>query len=328
MSYPLGLQPKKVVAIIDNTFRVYRRNLKTMLLLGVLIGGLGQFLSYVALFFLGDAAYVNPDYLQTILQSSTATSIDMMRFMDAYSGLMRANLVMLLVQSVVSLFVSPFVMGGISLVTGGYFHGEICSTAQWFNRTRGLYGKLLGTWLARGLMVAATAVCLIPVLIVLVLLVSLVTVATVGIAIWLPVLIMFVLMIPTFAVVMALLSWPELILPISISHARYGFSYVGRAFSLFFKNFWRMVGLITLTWGITMVVSLLTIAAASLVTQSAAFFAPVSNIVNMLFSSFTIPLVPISMMLMYQDIRIRRDGYDLVLRQNDLLAPLPVNGGV
>ncbi|MDR3207249.1 MAG: hypothetical protein LBT60_02855, partial [Oscillospiraceae bacterium] len=49
MEFPFGLRPVGVTGLLDNTFRVYRRNLGAVLLFALLIGGLSQFLAQAVL---------------------------------------------------------------------------------------------------------------------------------------------------------------------------------------------------------------------------------------------------------------------------------------
>ncbi len=336
MNYPFGLRAMSAGMILDHSFRIYRRNFKQIALFSLLIGGLGQLLAQAVLMlpiFGGSFYSAYGNFFQNYLNMFTGSlgeygSTDPSAMFQSLSTLMVSMSVGLLIQALLSLFVIPLVTGGITDVAGGYYHGITDSAGGWFRRERARYGKLVLTGLARLLGLAGSyTAAIIPILIVYTAMVFLmVGVFAAGAGVVGAVFIVIVLLVLILAAAVVI-SWVEFIFPVAIVEGKLGFSGLGRAFRLYFSNFWRMLGIVVLAWCVVGISGLIVTALSTVMTTflHVPLFAGV--LLNVLFSALTAPIMPIVMTLAYLSNRIRREGYDLALRQRDQMArPSPSDG--
>ena len=322
-TYPFGLRPKSIAAILDNTFRLYRRNFAAICLFGLLIGGLGQLITQLIQILLVGGTPVT-EYQNLLSAYGNMLS----GYGNPYFGnfgavyqdfgaILGASTIMMLLNMIVNIFVTSFVIGGIVGIAAGYAHGNTAKPAVWFGSAGRRYGRLTLTGFARllfnGISYAALSIG------------ALIIFAVVFLAAFYSLAISVIGMLAVILAVVVLASWPELFFPVAIVENKYGFQGIGRAFSLFFKNFWRMSGLLILVWLITLIINLPlslipTILPLLGLTDPGLISAGVywgSVILSVLVGALTTPVLPIATTLIYLDIRVRREGYDIALKQRD-----------
>ena len=329
MSYPFGLSPMGIGSILDHTFRIYRRNFAAIALFCLLIGGLGQFLVLLLQSLLLGGAYATSiqglfsSYIN-LLSGDNIYSPDYAQDTMRYATNVLGALVMpMLLGLLTSLFVTPFVTGGVVNITAAYYHGVVDKPAVWFGRVRQTYGKLVRTGFARMVCMGASILALFFVFFVIAFAIGIITAAISGVIAG----IFFVFFLIVFIAVVAaaivvLISWIEMLYPVAVVENQYGFRGIGRSFKIFTKNFWKIVLLIILCGSIATAVTM----PLQMVTVAFAFMSEgfpyllmsvISNVISALLTALTAPLLPIAITLAYFDTRIRREGYDIAVRQRD-----------
>ena len=318
--YPFGLRPKSIAVILDNTFRLYRRNFKAIALFSLLIGGLGQLLVQFITALLMDGTSV-ADVQSMVLSSSNMledffSSGDVAMSYQNIWDMMGTSMGSILLSLAITIFVSSLITGGVVSIAAGYYHGETDSPVGWLRRIGRMYGRVALTGFAQLLFIGMTSfVAAIAAVLVLVLLVLAFANAPV---------VLSVLGIALIVVVLALSFWPELIFPVAIIENKFGFMGFSRTLALYFKNFWRVAGLLVLVWLITLMINLPLsllymiwpmLEVSGLAGSVVVYWA--GTILSVVVSALTAPLMPIAMTLGYLDIRVRREGYDIALRQRD-----------
>ncbi|MDR2670410.1 MAG: hypothetical protein LBC26_01650, partial [Oscillospiraceae bacterium] len=246
---------------------------------------------------------------------------DMLSMLTSWSEAMRAGS---LLNFAVSLLITPMVTGGITNVVSGYYHGVKDTAGGWFARARNHYGRFLltGVVLMLSSIVSGLAV-IIPFFLLFALFALLASVLTLSgsiasIFIGVPIMLVAVAILFTVG-----FMWTLLIFPAAVNEGSFGFRAAGRALSLTFKNFWRMLGTMALTYLIVFLVqAMLSLGVVFLV---ALLGAPlwVNTLVSAPLGALISPIVPIVSSLVYLNARIRREGYDLYLRSHGLSSEYP-----
>jgi hypothetical protein len=116
---------------------------------------------------------------------------------------------------------------------------------------------------------------------------------------------MVVVIIVFFILIFVLMIFAALAFPIAIQEDRYGFSWVPRALILFKNKIGKTIALVLLTGFLILVLQLI------LQTLFALFPPLVSTVGNVLVTALLQPVALIAYALLYLDIRITTEGYDL-----------------
>ncbi len=220
-----------------------------------------------------------------------------------------------LLVSLAGLLVLPFMAGAISQVVAASYLGETLAAGPALRRTLGRFWALLGSWFITHLPLLAAAVVMLVLLLVGAGIGTFVVVASIGFLVVTP----LVLAVSALSVVVAPAIVVEELGPIAG---------VRRSWSLVWRRFWPVVGISLLAGLITGLVA----SALSFVPSFVALFfgleygwivLAVGAIVASLVSE---PIVAIAATLIYFDLRIRTEGFDLQVIATGLAASDPAPG--
>jgi hypothetical protein len=279
------LKPMSVIGIIDQTIKLYRRNFKAIILFTLLIGGTASLI--VSLLQLGTRINMSEWPLQSILEGQFTLDT----LLSTYSAA-QPNLLASLLSFVVNGFITPLVVGGVTFIALAASHGTIKKNS--LSQVCSIYGKLLGTFWAEIVLIIGVIIAF---LITILIFVS--TGFTAGFIIAAIVLIVCVFFI-SFLTVFAF--------PVAILEGRYGFAWLPRAWKLFISKTGKTIGLVLLTSLFVLILSLI-------LQGIFALFPPlISTVGNVLVSGLLEPIPYIAFALLYLDIRMRSEGYDLEIR--------------
>lgn len=298
-----SLRPMDIGSIIDRTFRLYRNNFSAIILFALLIGGTANLI--IALTRLGAGAFQTDSVFGALYSGimNGESASDILSNMPAahQSGL---PILSSFLSVLVYVFVSPLVTGGVVLITLSACNVRNGENGGYFSQVKKIYPKLIGTQLAMFVVLVLFVIALmIPMVIILVAVAfgasdyTFIYITTV-IVVSLLAILAFVFFIPYFV----------MIFPVAIHENKFGFKPVGRTWKLFRKRFWKSIGVVLLT---SVIVSALSMVVGTVV----AFFPAFLNV--LLSTAVTALLTPVSTIavtLLYLDIRMTVEGYDLELR--------------
>ena len=279
--YNYTMKPLRISGIIDQTFKIYRSNFKAIIVFALLIGGTVDLI--VALLQLGSTAAQLTTPLGSLLSSE-----NILDALISFSDSTRPSMLASLINIASFIFITPFVTGGITLITLNVAHGH--SEDRYLPQALARYGKLIGVTLS-----------LIPLFSLLIIVFIIISI----IFSFLPFLITITMLV-SFCVFVILYLFA---FPIALQEERYGFSWFGRAWSLFRRKVGKTVGLLLLT---ALLVSVL-----SFVLQSffLIFLPPlIGAVIRITVASLLQPITTIAITLLYLDIRLSKEGYDLEMR--------------
>lgn len=315
-----SMRPMDIGSIIDRTFKLYRNNFSSFILFSLLIGGTATLI--ISLANLGAGAF-NTNSALGSLYSGLA---DGESFLDAFSEFSAASqsgspVLSTVLSLLMSVFVTPFVTGGIVVITLSACNVRNGESGGYFSQVKKIYPKLIGTQFAMtAVAILFFIVLMIPVVIILVV----VAIGSAGSGSGVAYIITVIVVV--LAVVLAtVFSIPFfwLIFPVAIHENKFGFKPVGRTWSLFRRKFWKSIGLVLLT-------SIMIYALSAVVGIIVAFLPPILNVI--LTTAITALLTPVSYIavtLLYLDIRMTVEGYDLELRsaamKSAAIAEIPGN---
>jgi hypothetical protein len=113
-------------------------------------------------------------------------------------------------------------------------------------------------------------------------------------------------------------SFITFVYPVAITEKTYHFNAVGRSFKLVAKKFWKVLGINILVYLLVYIV----IGAITGLALIAAVLSPVDimfqQVITLLISALATPIIYIAAAILYFDVRIRVEGYDLELMSDDL----------
>ena len=295
------LKPMSVGTIIDQTFRLYRNNFLSVILFSLLIGGS---ITAAISMFSRDAQLFG--YFSSVfdMMKEITTGEGLNNFTENYTAPSLSKYLLSMLLSLLNMIlVMPFVSGGIVFITLAYAHGIKETAGVWFSQVRPLYGKLIATMLA---MIFASSIIVSLLFTAFMIIVALVIAFGVQNT-WL-----FLILIP-FALafllgLIALLAFIALVYPAAVQENLYGFKSIGRAWNLFRRKFWKTIGLVVLVYLITSIVTVVLSMAIAFLPWVAMYIADAA--IGALIS----PVALIAITLLYLDIRMTKEGYDLQLR--------------
>jgi hypothetical protein len=279
------MKPLGVIGILDQTIKLYRSNFKAFILFVLLIGGTANLI--VSLIQLGAGITV----LESPLQNLLAGQFTLDTLVNSF-GAAQPNWLASLLSILVAIFINPLVTGGVVFVALAASHGKI--EQNYLSRVSSKYGKLVRTFLA--LMALLAGFVLAAVIILLIFAYAASTAGIVVAAIALCVLGLVALLICAFA------------FPVAVQEDRYGFTWLPRAWRLFKSKAGKTVGLLLLTYLLVMVLELILQMIFTLLPPL------ISTIGTVLVGSLLEPIPLIAVALLYLDIRMRTEGYDLEIR--------------
>ncbi|MDR1158805.1 MAG: hypothetical protein LBK75_11000 [Oscillospiraceae bacterium] len=327
MDLPFEPKPMGVGTILDHSFRIYRRNFGAIALFALLIGALSQILVNLVLLSALPGGLSGPGLSNFFNQYLDILGGDMDNYDDMFSMLTRWGSAMRagsLLNIAVSLLITPMVTGGITNVVSGYYHGVKDTAGGWFARARSHYGQFLLTGIVLLLSsILSGLVVIIPLFLLMILFALLMSALTLsgglaGVFIGLPIILAAVVILFTCG-----FMWTLLIFPAAVNEGSFGFRAARRAFSLTFKNFWRMLGTMALTYLIVFLVQAMLSGGVMFLTTLLGTPLWLNSLVSAPLGALISPLVPIVSSLMYLNARIRREGYDLYLRSHGLSSEYP-----
>ena len=304
-----SLRPMGIGTILDRTFKIYRQNFKDMLFFSLLIGSTVTLL--VSLFNAGTSMSAG-DMLLSPLSGliDNGFSINAVDDLLAMQGALAGGLLSSIANFIIAVFITPLVSGGISLITlsASLEDGE----KNFFKRIKPIWMKLVLTQLAAGVAFILAAIVFLILMGVINIPVMLLSYGSFSgpSAIMIVSIVLFALIYLLFIV--AVYAFYCLIFPVAVHENKFGFSAVGRTFSLFRRRFWKS------TW--LSVLSILMVGALELIALIILAFVPliVSTAMSTIFMALLTPVTAIAFTLLYLDIRITKEGYDLELRAASL----------
>lgn len=304
------LRPMTISEILDDTFKVYGKNLSTILIYSAIIGGIfslivsfatGQMMMPMDAFFedwmdILENPNIDPE-------SAIGPIAEMVPNFFAFQGM-----VMLL--SLISLiFVNPFIQGGIISVTYNHTMGRSVNIRDSLNATLKRFWKLVLTSLS--LVPYFIGVGIVLVILTIILLVPLVLT---GIAMSNDptggriagfIFILFIAL--ALMILLAILSGLFIIFTFQVAttEGQYGFNAIGRSFKLVAKKFWRVLG-------ISLIINLI----VGIIAGMVAFIAGISSLISpftsitnyvtgFISSAFITPIFHISITLLFMDTKAR-----------------------
>ena len=281
----ITMKPMNVIGIIDQTIKLYRNNFKAIILFVLLIGGTANLI--VALIGLGANAATLESPLSRLLQGEFSLETLMYSFIGA-GGTGQSNAFSDLLDIIVSVFLYPLVAGGVTFIALTASHGTVENS--YMSKVSPKYGSLLVTFLA---MIALYLAFFIAVLILVALFSRLIFLA--------------VIIIMGLFVFIAL-PLTAFCLPVAIQEERYGFAWLPRAWGLYKSKTGKTIGLLLLTFLFVQILTLV------LTTLFALFPPLISTVGTVLITALLEPVTLIAAALLYLDIRMTAEGYDLELR--------------
>ena len=306
MQNPSSLRSMSISAIIDRTFRLYRQNFKDIILFSLFIGGTASLVTM--LLNVGITMSAGDILFNPLLDIIDGTDlIDSLSYLAGLQSALTSGIFYTLISIITGLFVYPIVYGGLSMVTlSAVFEEE---EKNFFRRVMSMYWKLFYTQFASGVMVILLSIALIILIAIIIIPITLISAggSFTGAMIFAVILILVV----SIAFI-ALFTFFLLVFPVAVHEQTFGFKAVGRAWSLFRRRFWKSFGLLVLS---TLIVSVL-----SAIISSITSFLPliVGSVTSTVLTAFLTPVITIAFALLYVDIRITVEGYDLELRASML----------
>lgn len=293
------LRPMGIGEIIDRTFKIYRSNFVGILLFSLLIGGAVNLV--VSLLTMGSAAQASSAATAALNALQSGQSLEwVMR--DFYGYTQAAVGGSALWANLAAILITPFVTGSITYIALATCHGEHEEGTGWLARVKGMYWKLIGTNLANGLLVFGIYLAVLLLLFFAVLNPMrsvLYGVSSFGV---------FLVAIVVFCGAIFLSAYYNLLYAVAVQEQRFGFRPIKRTFSLLTRKFWKVLGTMLL---LGLLVGLLELAFGAVL----AILPPLLvSVVKSVTDALIAPITVIAGALLYLDIRMTTEGYDLELR--------------
>ncbi len=306
-----SLKPMTVSEILDNTFRVYGKNLPAILMFSAVVGGVfALIMSYLTQQMM--PAMPSSNWLE-LLENPYAVpefapeSIEqMLPQIFAFQGLT------LLFSLINMIFISPFVQGGIINLTYHDFRGQRLGVQESLTTTFKKFWKLVLTSLS--LIPYYIGVGVVMLILVVLLVVPLVLSGVAmsndptGGKVAGFILLLFITL--ALIIIMAILTGLFVVFTYQATavEENYGFNAIGRSFKLVSKKFWRVLGITLLFYlivGIIGGVISFIMGITSLVSPNAVIANYVSGFIM---TAFISPILYIATTLIFLDVRARVEG--------------------
>lgn len=317
-----SLKPMTVGGILDTTFQIYRNNFITILAFSALISGIFDVLQLTATLLMAPTGALSDPWgilITAIKSGNPETFLSAMPTPVIGTDYLLRTIIMSGVAGflgiVGSLCIIPFVQGGIIHITQQYLHGKSLDVKTAFQDTIGRFGKLVLT--ALSVMVYYIAVSFAAMVIIIVFVIPLVflgiamgngsnVLAIVG---FIMLLIVFIfVMVALFLIAYTFISF---VYPVAITEGLFHFNAIGRSFKLVSRNFWKVLGVNLLAYLLVYLV----IGAISAVAFTFVMIVPAASIfqqiLTLLVTALVLPITYIVITVLYYDVRIRSEGYDI-----------------
>ena len=316
--YPFEIKKMGVGGILDNTIKIYRSNFLTIMLISLIFYGSYQIVSAILAntFGLGTnladllnqsySFFGDPDFLndpQFFLDSLIASPV--------YTDLVRSSIYVVLVTSVLSLFLVPYYNGAVTRTAIGYYRGEKNTVGGWIASMGKNYGRLLllsiCAFLFSVLIVLGFIVAVMILSLVIGLLISSAGVFGTVVGVLLIIGLVF------FVVVLAIAFSAAVQMTYAVAAAEdvWYFSAFLRAMKLCFSKLWKTAGNIFV---ISLIYGMISVVLQIVPTILGYANVWLSSMTSIVISCLVLPLFTISIAMLYIDLRIDREGYDLELR--------------
>jgi len=301
------MKPMGVIGIIDHTIKLYRNNFKAIILFALLIGGTANLI--ISLMQMGSGIAVWGSPMISMLQEGGWEELGGAFFETMFESYYAAqpdnSWVAGLLSLAVAIFITPLVTGGVTFVAlsagHGVFGNEI-TEKSYLSQIFSKYGKLVGTILAVYVLLFLFAVVAV---IILSMFIGIAAVSGSNLGIIVGLLLFFIILI----LAMALYVFA---FPVAIQENRYGFAWLPRAWKLFTSRIWKTIGLGLLT---LVLIFILLIILQIVFGMVFVLFPPIFIVVSsVLVTALLTPITMIAFALLYLDIRITTEGYDLEMR--------------
>ncbi len=348
------LRPMSFGAILDYTFRTYRRYFAAIFLFSLILTGVlntlyvvGQnafglqsintnpFVRYMELF---DENYndyfddfleedinsyefeiddTNPDWDITHIESDT--SIDSATSIATAGAMFMLSLLFIALSGII---VTPFVQGGIT-ATGQRFLTNQDVTLKWlFNTSLNKFGRLVVTALSMAVYYMAVALGVMIITIILaipfgMILAPIFMAGAVGAAI----VIMILLFIIIGGLILSVAAFSSLTYSVVMYEDKYHFNAIFRSFQLIGRRFWKSLGITIIVGLIVMVLtSAFNLLAMIPVIADSIGQNLLWDVLQVFISVLVAPIAYIAYSILYFDIRIRTEGYDIENRNLDFIS--------
>ncbi|MCL1912610.1 MAG: hypothetical protein FWG10_01690 [Eubacteriaceae bacterium] len=307
-----SLEPMGVGMLIDRSFKIYRSNFRSVIFFSLLIGGTFTMITSL----INVNRMQSTQTLWSIFSELVYNFENPQNLIEEISNL-NANTISprsWVVSSLNSVFIQPLVTGGLTLLVFNICTGRERpeTPVGWFNLVKPLYSKIIGSQLALSVITLGIYFALILLVIILSLLFAFSSLPD-----FLVFIVMLALLLPS---VLGTTVYSMLALPVAIAEERFGFKFIKRAFQLLFLRFWKSLGLMLATTTLVSIIS-------SVFRMALAFLPPIFRaVLDAMISGLVSPVSVIASVLLYLDIRISKEGYDLELRNamlnNQTVGPL------
>lgn len=299
--YQFQMRPMGAGSILDQSFKIYRANFVNIIMFSLVLGGSVQLI--ISLLNSGGALLDPGPLLAGIIQGGDPADWLDSLYYNAGSSFLGSFLSLLQF-----ILVTPLVTGGVTFITLAVCHGDDGkSGGSWFSRVTPYYGKLIGTALALFVIMFVIAFAFI-------LVVMLITFAMMGTGAgggaYTAYIFLITLLMIAMVIVLSMIS--ILYYPVAIHEGRFGFRALGRSWFLLRKKFWKIMGVNILAGLIIMVLQWALGVVWGFLPRVLATVGTVAT------GALTSPVYLIIAVLLYLDIRMRVEGYDLQVRASSM----------
>lgn len=306
------LKPMTVSEILDNTFRIYGKNILAILVFSALIGGAFMLImGFVTNQMMPADALLN-QWTDLLENPNVDPEIALGSITDSLPELFAFQGTLFLFSLISAIFIKPFVQGGIINVTYNDVRGNrlgvkksLVSTLKRFWRLVLTSLSLIPYYIGVGIvLIILTIIFLIP----LVLSGGALSNDPTGGKIA-----GFVFLLFITIVLMAILAIMAGVFIIFTFHAaateeNYGFKAIGRSFKLVGKKFWRSLGVTLLIYLIIGIIGAIVTFVSSITSLVSPSNVMASYATGFIMTAFVMPVAHIASTLLFIDIRARVDG--------------------
>jgi len=299
---PTPLVPMRFVEVLDRTFRIYRENFVTVIILAAAVT--------IPITLLGTVIReYQPDITTTSNNYSYSSS-----YSSSYQNEVFAWWGILILVMLLNFFLQGVLLNGIVTYIASESHlGRKITIAEAFSAAKSRLGVLALALFVFGIIVGGLAL----------------VVTFTGIMCFIPLL--FMPAVLYFGLLIYFFIFPVMMLE------RVGvFQGINRSIALGKIKFWRVLGFFFSLWLISLIISIAFEVLVILAVGTTSYQTnPWYIVLNTIMSAFVAPILPIGFTVMYYDIRVRFEGLDFAFmltktqsspRPADVISPRPMSG--
>lgn len=307
--YPFPAAPMSVGKILDYSINTYIKKFSSFALFTLLINGIFTlvFFCIEQYFFLKSG--FNTASLVQIFQDVAADPENMDEILSRLTEISQSMSPswLAIISFTASLFITPFVMGGIASISTGYFLGEDHKPGEWFSLVRSKYKSLFIAFICSSLLLIGIMLLMMIALVFIFVLFGLLT----ALVPFLGILMFIALGIAFLVAIFFIIGVFSMIYPVVICEDQSGFAPLTRAFRIGFSKFWKTIGVFLIASLATGIVSGIASAMINGIAglTSLASFIFVAALIGEVISLLVSPVVMIAMNLNYLSARIEKEGY-------------------